>query len=261
MPELPDVETFRRYLGSTALHKTVEAVLALDEDLLEDVDGRTARRILTGVSLDEARRHGKRLFVCIGDRGWLVLHFGMTGELAYYRDGEPPAHTRLLLAVDDGYHLAFTNQRKFGSVSMADDVESYVARHDLGPDALEMEWPEFREALEGRRGAVKSTLMDQSILAGVGNVYADETCFQAHVRPDTKLRRLDTDRRRSVYRVMRRVLTTAIDRQADPDALPRTWLIGHRHEGDACPRCGGSVARTEVGGRSTYYCPDCQPAE
>jgi len=102
-------------------------------------------------------------------------------------------------------------------------------------------------------------LMDQSIMAGVGNVYADEICFQTGVRPDTRLPALDEDLRRKLHRTMRRVLRTAIDRKADPEELPRTWLLPRRREGAACPRCGGEIVKTTVAGRPTYVCPACQP--
>lgn len=259
MPELPDVETFRRYLDATSLHRTVDTVGLLDEGLLGDADAEDVRGALQDRELSETSRHGKYLFAHSDDSAWLVLHFGMTGRLVAFETGEAPEHARLLLDFEDGRHLAYLNQRTFGSIDLADAPASFVERHDLGPDALELDRSAFEEALQGRRGGVKSTLMDQSVIAGIGNVYADEICFQTGVRPETRLPALDEDLLRSLHRTMRRVLRTAVDRRADPDGLPRSWLLPRRREGAPCPRCDGEIVKTTVAGRPTYLCPSCQP--
>ncbi len=258
MPELPDVETFRHYLDATSLHKPVDEVALLDKELLGDADAEDVRSTLRGHAFGETFRHGKYLFAHADDTAWLVLHFGMTGRLKSFEKGEAPDHTRLLLDFEGGRHLAYLNQRKLGSIDLTDEPSTFIDEHDLGPDTLDLGWPAFMKALDGRRGGVKSTLMDQSVIAGIGNVYADEICFQTGVRPETRLPALDEDLLRSLHRTMRRVLRTAVDRKADPDKLPRTWLLPRRREGASCPRCDGKIVKKTVAGRPTYLCPSCQ---
>lgn len=259
MPELPDVEVFRRYLDATALHTAIAGVHA---ERLGDLGGLSRQRLvaaLSGRPIEQTGRHGKFLFAGLGDGGWLVLHFGMTGSLAYYKNASAePDHLRLLLDLADGYHLAYRCQRLLGRIDLTDDPAEFVRRADMGPDALAIGKDAFTAMLGNRRGVLKGALMDQSAVAGIGNVYADEILFQARVHPERVASDLDEDARARVFRVMRRVLRTAIDRKADVDAYPRSWITPRRDgEGD-CPRCGGPIERTTVVGRTTVVCPACQ---
>lgn len=257
MPELPDVEVFRRYLNVTALSKTISKTQVFETRLLEGVSAAKLARRLTGSQLEETRRHGKHLFARASGGGWLVLHFGMTGFLKYFKnDKDPPEHTRLLLHFDNAYSLAYVNQRKLGKIGWASEVSVYLEQNDLGPDALSDALGEdtFKERLRGNRGTLKSRLMNQSILAGLGNIYTDEILYQAGLHPETPLDALDDEMSSDLYRGMRSVLETAIEKQADPERLPRDSLLPHREDGAECPKCGGTIRKIKVGGRSTYYC-------
>lgn len=262
MPELPDVETFKRYLDVTALHQRIGSV-EVEADILGRVSRRRLSSALQGGALEETHRHGKWLFAHVDDGPWLALHFGMTGWLSYAKgpldDQADDDHVRLLLGFDDDYHLAYHCIRKLGTVELVDDPVAFVHEEGLGPDALAVDAEAFDEAL-GQRGGIKSALMRQESLAGIGNIYADEILFQARLHPGTPLRDLGSDERRALHRVMRRVLRRAIDRRADPDQLPRSWLLRHREEGASCPRCGGEVRHDRIAGRGTYLCPRCQQA-
>lgn len=255
MPELPDVEVFKRYLDSTSLHREIADVL-LREQLVEDVSPQRIRDGLRSARLSETRRHGKHLFARAGDDGWLRLHFGMTGWLEAYSGGEEPDHTELRIDFADGSHLAFVDQRKFGAISWVDDVGEFVEEKGLGPDPLvdDLDLPRFSEIVGGGRGSIKSTLMNQSLIAGLGNVYVDEILFQAGLHPEAEIDELTENELSEIYSVMGHVIETAIDRGADVEELPDSWLLPHREEGVACPRCDGEIRHTEVSGRTTYYC-------
>ncbi len=262
MPELPDVEIFKGYLDSTALHKKIRKTEITEERILSGVSRQKLARRLKGSELEETRRYGKYLFARIGGDGWLVLHFGMTGELAYYRDArDRPEHARMVLYLENGYELAYVSQRMLGQVSISDNIESFVADRGLGPDALsgEVDGKRFLEMLEKRKGMIKPALMNQSMIAGIGNVYSDEILFQAKINPKTPVNKLSEEERKRLYRAMRRVLRTAARNDADPRKMPSGYILPHREEGDKCPVCGGEVQKMTVSGRSSYYCSRCQP--
>ncbi|NIR44260.1 MAG: DNA-formamidopyrimidine glycosylase [Gemmatimonadetes bacterium] len=186
MPELPDVQVFKEYIDATALHQTIESVWLDGDDLLVDISAPTLTSRLKGHELESTRRHGKHLFVEISDDGWLRLHFGMTGEIRYYKDHEElPDHTRLRIDFDDDYSLAYQNTRKLGEIGLVEDPDEFIREEELGPDAMssELDLRRFRELLEGRSGTIKGLLMNQNVIAGVGNVYADEILFRAWPAP------------------------------------------------------------------------------
>lgn len=263
MPELPDVEVLGRYLKSTSLHQKIESVEVRNEKVLGGTSSQKLRRALRGRRLESARRHGKYLFVELDGGaagGWLVMHFGMTGSLEYFASPDrEPAHARVLLTFENGYRLAFEDQRMLGKVDLAREPEGLISDEDLGPDALDLDSTGFRERLRGKRGAIKPALMDQRLLAGVGNIYADEILFQARIHPGRKAADLSDADLDALSDKTRTVLSQAIERGADPNRLPEDWLLLHRQEGERCPGCGGEVRKIKVSGRGGYYCPACQP--
>lgn len=258
MPELPDVEIFKRTFDRTASGHRVEHARVPSSRVLRK-SASTIRSALDGRRIDGSRRHGKYLLASLDGDRWLVLHFGMTGFLSHYRDdGDATEHERLRLELDDGWRLGYDCQRLLGQVDLADDPKRFAEERSLGPDALELDLDGFRERLEGRTGALKSTLMNQSVVAGLGNVYTDEVLFQAKLHPETPANDLEEKSLKTLHRTIGRVLRTTIDRHADPGQVPRTWLLPHRSADEPCPRCDGSVERITVGGRRGYYCPSCQ---
>jgi formamidopyrimidine-DNA glycosylase len=262
MPELPDVAGLKQYLDATALHKTIEQGKVGDDRILAGVSRRKLCGALKGSCLQSSRRHGKHLFVRLrGKKHWLRLHFGMTGNLNYYEgDGDPPDHTRLRLDFKGNRHLAYISQRMIGEVGLVDDPQTYIEENDLGPDALADDFSRerFVEVLSGRRGSIKSALMNQSVLAGIGNVYSDEILLQAGLHPDARVDKLSDKRLEELYGVMRRVLKVTADKQADVDRFPRGYLTRRRGKGEQCPRCGGKIKSAKISGRTSYFCPKCQ---
>lgn len=267
MPELPDVENFRRFLNANALGKPIAHVEVGSAKILRGVTAARLGSALDGRRMTGSRRHGKHLLAALDDGMWLTLHFGMTGRLAYFeRLAEDPAHDRLRLDFADGHHLAYVDMRMLGEIGLAADADAFIAEIGLGPDALDPSLDEavFVALLAGRRGAAKAALMDQSLLAGIGNVYSDEILFQARLHPKIRVQDLDASRVSELFRVMKRVLQTAIDRGAGSeelaDRLPADYLLPRRKEGAECPRCGAAIAAMKAAGRTAYFCPACQPA-
>lgn len=261
MPELPDVETFKQYLDHTALHHTIDKVSVEAPEMLGELSTRAFQRRLTGHTLERSRRHGKYLFAGLEDGDWLVFHFGMTGALKYLEGEEQaPRYTRILLSFKDGSRLAYVNTRKLGKVVMTDDVDEFLHQHDLGPDALQLDLEQFRSQARAHRGSVKTWLMNQEILAGIGNIYSDEILFQAHLHPEHKVESLSDQEIKTLYRKMHEVLDKTIAVHADPSAMPRRYLIPHRKKGEHCPVCKTPITQFKISGRSGYYCPQCQPS-
>ncbi len=253
MPELPDVEIFRRYAQATSLRRRIDDVF-LRENVVDGVHPQSIRDGLRGAQLTKTRRHGKHLFLGASTGDWLRLHFGMTGHLEAFSTGGMPEHTELRLDFADGSHLAFVDPRKLGEISLVDDPESFATERGLGPDPVadDLSAPEFRKRFEDRRGTLKGTLMNQEVLAGLGNVYVDEILFQAGIHPESETAAA-ADTLDRLYDVMHRVIACAMDRGAE--SLPDTWLLPHREAGSACARCEGEIERIEVVGRATYLCP------
>lgn len=259
MPELPDVEMQKRYLEATSTHQRIEVVTVRSADILEDVSARKICAELKAHSFETARRHGKYLFAGLDSGAWLVLHFGMDGGLAYLSaaDEEPP-YTRMLMRFENGNSLAYVSVRKLGMIGVAESAERFVAEKELGPDALSVDLQTFRDLLSHTRAMAKAAFLDQRVLAGLGNIYADEMLFRARIHPRRPICELSNAELTGLFRAMKRVLEAAIELDADSRRFPESWFIHHRYPGAECPRCGGDIARTKVSSRTTYYCPACQ---
>lgn len=258
MPELPDVETYKRYLDSTSLHAKIDKLEFPEKMEIFRASANDFRKALEGHKLTRSQRVGKYLFVESSSGKWLVLHFGMTGYLEYYKNQEMPAYTKLLVDFSNGYHLAVINKRKLGSVDLADDVEEYCRQKDLGKDALEFSRKEFEELLKNKGGSIKGALMDQNSIAGIGNVYSDEILYHSGIHPKSDAKKLSVEELHKLYSKMMHILELVIDKGAEPSELPGSWLIGHRKDGADCPKCKGKIRQIKISGRSTYFCPGCQ---
>ena len=259
MPELPDVETFRRHIEKTSLDREITKTTVNDERVLRDATSQLIQRRLKGNRLEAAQRHGKHLFVKISADGYLTLHFGMTGFPQFVPAGEqPPEHARVVLHFADGAALAYVCSRMFGRVSLTDDLERFLEEHDLGSDASALKQAAFCDLIRSKESTLKSALMDQSAIAGIGNVYSDEVLFHLGWHPKTPTSRLTDNDLRQLHRVVGKVLQQAIQCQADPDRLPADWLTPQRGAGMQCPSCGGELEKLNVSGRNAIYCPACQ---
>jgi formamidopyrimidine-DNA glycosylase len=157
---------------------------------------------------------------------------------------------------DNGEHLAYEDARLFGVVDIVRSPEDFVREHGLGPDPLDPRFTlrEFRKLLHKRRGRIKALLLSQDIIAGIGNLYADEALFRASIDPRRTVDRMSDGDVKALYTNIRGVLQQTIDFKSRGRDYPARFLIPHREEGDRCPRCGGTIRRTVVATRTTYYC-------
>ncbi|HSJ49838.1 MAG TPA: DNA-formamidopyrimidine glycosylase family protein [Actinomycetota bacterium] len=261
MPELPDVEAARRYLARHGEGRRILRVVVPDAGIVRNAGPRAVAAMLRGRPIARPERIGKWL-LCWTDGPGLLLHFGMTGELRSSTE-EPARHRwdRLILGLDDGTEIRYRNMRRLGGVWLAPSrsAADTIVGH-LGPDALEVEGDVLRERLRRRKGGVKAALLDQSFLAGVGNLLADEILWRARLHPRHRVEALDRAERERLVRAVRSVVRAWVDRYDDVPKL-RSWLIGVRDEPEAtCPRCGTPLERVTAGGRTSRFCPSCQPA-
>lgn len=264
MPELPDVAAFEQYFDSTSLHKRIEKTSVLDNRILKNTSPAALARFVKGRAFEQTRRHGKFLFARLTGRpapGWLVLHFGMTGGLAYLKqNGALPDHARVLFDFSNGRTLAIISQRLFGRVGFTENLDQFLQAQNLGPDALD---PDFTPAYLAKQAAkrrtpIKAMLLDQSVVAGLGNIYADEVLFQTGLHPKTRANRLDKKDVHRLHRVIRRVLNTALRHHANIKELPGHYLAHRRGKRQKCPVCGAPLKTTTIAGRTSYFCPNCQ---
>jgi formamidopyrimidine-DNA glycosylase len=265
MPELPDVEAYRRHLEATCRGGRITSVRVNSAKVLSGVSASKLAARLKGARIGAARRHGKHLLVDLGAAGWLVLHFGMNGSLKHFKDlDDDPAYDRVRIDFANGHHLAYINPRQIGRIALTDDVDQFIARERLGPDALDrrLGLVAFRKVIGGRRRDIKSILMDQTVIAGIGNIYSDEILFQARLHPRTRADRLDAPAMTRLYCTVKKVLKTAISRGAGAELRserhPASFLLRQRRQGGLCPHCHGQIATIKFSGRTAYYCPRCQ---
>jgi len=257
MPELPDVEIFKQE-AEKALHKRIDNVEIKDSDFVQATQQEFEKHVI-GNELQEVWRKGKYLFLETGNQSTVVLHFGMTGLLKYAPETEEPTrYVKLTLELDNKNHLHYICKRKLGSIEITGDSGKYTDQLDLGTDAFQIGEDEFKEKLKASQATIKSFLMDQSTISGIGNVYSDEMLYQSGIPPTIKSSKLSGKKIRRLYKKMKRVLKMAIDKEADVSQMPKTWLLPNRVEGGDCPRCDGKIKKVRVSGRTAYYCPSCQ---
>jgi formamidopyrimidine-DNA glycosylase len=254
VPELPDVEGFRREFAGRASGKEVRAVRWIDRSMLRNTTPSGLSRALKGKRFSDPRRQGKLLICPTAGEPTLLLHFGMTGTFVWCAGGPRHRHDRLVLEFDDG-QLRYRNMRKFGGVWLArSEADVQEIRGRLGPDWLSVSWPQFEQLVEGRRRSLKATLMDQSIASGLGNLTADEALWQARIDPGRPAASLTGGERRALYQKIHKVLRDSIPYGLVP--AKRTWLTRARAARDgACPRCGTRLERRTIAGRTTVSCP------
>ncbi|CCG98497.1 DNA-formamidopyrimidine glycosylase [Fibrella aestuarina BUZ 2] len=269
MPELPEVEIRRMYLEATSLAQPIDSITVEDKKLLT-TEFDTLYEKLEGRQFTHTRRVGKNLFIYTDDpRVILRMHFGMTGDLEYYHNSvDRPRHARIVFYFTNGFCLGFICPRKFERIGLVNDVDEFLRLKKIAPDALSIELGTLRDKLKKRRSPIKPVLLDQSTTAGLGNWIVDEVLFQAKVHPSAVSAELSEAEVEAIHEAIQLVLKTAIAKEAVYKDFPRSFLIHVREWDDSpyddveahkvCPRCGTPIERTEVGGRTTFFCPNEQ---
>jgi len=259
MPELPDVEGFRR-VAEHAAGQQLTDIEVHDSQVLRGIRPQQFRKSLRGAEFGEPWRRGKWLLLpTAAEFPQVALHFGMTGSLLWCaRDAEPHKHDRVVFGFADG-QLRYRDMRKLTGLHLVRGrAELDELLGELGPDALDASAADYRARLAGSRRSVKSALMDQEVLAGLGNLTVDETLWRARIHPARTTAELSEHEMSRIARRAHTVLRESAKVARVPDRP--SWLTGHRDEPDPhCPRCGSALSRGKIAGRTTYHCPRCQP--
>jgi formamidopyrimidine-DNA glycosylase len=271
MPELPEVETIRRQLEPELVGRRIDAITVFDPRWTRPVPPREVERAVAGRRIESLGRRGKYLLVELDDGRWLVMHLRMTGNLLLHEGDTDPQHLRVEIRLDDGRRLLFTDARRFGTAVVVDDgaLEEYLLpRAGIEPLGEGLTADALVRLAEGRRAPLKSFLMIQSGVAGIGNIYADEALFRARLHPLSPAGSMRAEHAESLRAGIVATLEAGLanggasvddylDARGERGTMQDEFLV-HTREGEPCFRCGETIRRIVVGGRSTYYCPGCQ---
>jgi len=274
MPELPEVETVVRGLQKALPGRRIVDVRLGQTDFMEDPAA--LERELPGSLILAVRRYGKFIVVDLENsvasshKPFLLIHLGMTGQLTTCPPDAPVApHTHAFFALDNGQELRYKDPRRFGSMQFVAE-ENGSPLSGLGIDPLEANEREFLAQLRGRRARIKALLLDQSVLRGMGNIYTDESLWRARLHPARLASGLKEAELRRLYGAVQSILKEAIRLRGssisdyvDCSGQPGEFQLRHRvyqREGEKCFRCKSVIRRATVAGRSSHFCPHCQPA-
>ncbi|MDA8428487.1 MAG: DNA-formamidopyrimidine glycosylase [Geobacteraceae bacterium] len=268
MPELPEVESVVRVLRDgvpTLVGLRIVTVNVAWDGVLSDANGDLDVAELEGCGFISVARHGKYLIFHLEcprkPSRDLIIHLRMTGRLFLVPHNEALArHTRLVLMLNNGLALRFDDPRKFGRAWLVDDAATIIGR--LGPDALKLDPAEFCARLARHRRQLKPLLLDQSCVAGIGNIYADESLFRAGLHPQAISSELASDEIRRLHSAITSVLEEAVEAQgANIDGVFKAGRFAvsvYGRQGAPCRVCGSEIRKIRVGQRGTHYCPECQ---
>jgi formamidopyrimidine-DNA glycosylase len=271
MPELPEVETVRRHLLPHLSGRTLAEVEIFDHRLTDPEPAEAVAARLQGARIETLGRRGKYLIAELDDGAALLVHLRMTGN-PLWLEAPPAADPRFLRAralLDDGSYLAYTDARRFGTWRVAEDGAEHWLAGKLGPEPLGA-WAaaDLARALAGRKAPVKAALLDQRVVAGVGNIYADEALFAARIHPAAPAGRLSRARIARLHGAVVAALAAGIEAQGASISTFRTpdggygsaqeRFAAYGRGGEPCHTCGTIMRRTVIGQRGTTYCPRCQ---
>jgi formamidopyrimidine-DNA glycosylase len=275
VPELPEVETIRRDLESRVVGRCITAVHIPPDTgkpvpVLKGIDEASFREGVVGARIDGLERRGKYLALHLDTGSFLVVHLRMTGALLHRASGSAPDRfLRAVLVLDDGTELRFTDIRKFGGLWLVEELTE-ASTGGLGPEPLSEGFTVevLTEALKGRRTPVKSVLLDQSRIAGIGNIYADEACYAAGIDPRKLAGKVSKAKVTKLHKAIQDVLLFGVESRGasfrdyhdveGESGNMQMHVKVFRRTGKPCYACGSPIQRVKIGGRSTHYCPKCQ---
>ena len=270
MPELPEVETVVRDLRPLLIGRTL-LTIRRSRKALRQVWDRKWDRLLTGRKVSDLHRRGKWILLALDGSGFLMVHLGMTGQFTVVESGAmKETHTHVVFPLDNGNQLRFRDVRRFGSITYFPDQPSWEAylSERLGPEPWDVDALVWQEKLRDAQRPVKAVLLDQYVVAGVGNIYADEACFAARIDPRRIAGRIRPGEARRLLDSVRTVLERAIASRGSTirDYVGGSGLRGgfqnefavYGRSGKPCLHCGKSIESTRIGGRTTCFCPKCQ---
>ena len=271
MPELPEIETFRqRFLhgdndSPSLVGRTITGISLLWARTLAEPTPDEFQTLVVGQKISDIDRRGKYLLIKLGS-GTIAFHLMMSGDLLVESQSNPIAvHHRLLVNLDETDRLAFNDTRKFGRVWFTDDINNLLSH--LGPEPLDEAFTAdvFYAKLQARKRRIKPLLLDQGFIAGMGNIYTDETLFHAGIHPETRASSLSFKQVKILFCSIRKVLLEAIQKNGSSiDWIYRggdfqNYFQVYQRTGKSCYKCGANIERIIVGQRGTHFCPHCQP--
>ena len=270
MPELPEVETVVRDLRPLLVGRSF-AKIAVGRKALRRKWSRSWNTKLLGQRVQAIERRGKWIRIDLGDP-WLLVHLGMTGQFTVTPAELPrDTHTHMIFTLDDANELRFRDIRRFGSVTVYPDraqLDAFFVQNRLGPEPFDLDAAYWHERLRSTRRSLKAILLDQTIVAGVGNIYADESLFEARLHPTIIGQRMTAPQAERLRQAIVVVLTRAIDLRGSSirDYVGGSGLKGEMQDefrvygrtGAACLHCRTSIEKMTLAGRSTHFCPRCQ---
>jgi formamidopyrimidine-DNA glycosylase (fpg) len=266
MPELPEVETIARGLDKRVAGDVIESVWIGSKPEPLKSPAKQIAKVLEGARINKVKRVGKHIVVDLAPSGEWIVHLGMTGQmLVAAPESELAKHTHLVAKLSSGRELRFVDPRRFGRLSVQKPENSFTAQ---GGEPLGVSEEKFIALFKGRKTLIKSALLNQKILSGVGNIYADEALFRAGIRPRRRANAITREQLRKLYKTLREVLHEAIKAggssvsdYVDADGEEGFFQLQHRvylRTGEACYTCKSPIKRVVIGGRSSHYCPRCQ---
>ena len=257
MPELAEVETFKIFFDETSLNQKIIDIIIKDNRIL-NTNPDNFKSTLLDKRFNSTVRHGKYLFAKLNSSS-LIIHFGMTGDLSYFKYTKNlPPYSKVIFKFDNGNALSYISQRMFGRLDITDSIDSFLHDKRLGPDALKMTFEEFQDALKRRTTIAKTALMNQSIIAGIGNIYSDEILFQSHIHPKTKINDVPEQDLKILFQKVKSVLQYGISMAGSLETYSPEFLIPHRKKDGTCPSCSKPLERYEIQGRHGFFCRHCQ---
>jgi len=286
VPELPEVETIIRDLNKKVLNRTfINVWTDFAKTVRKPEDFERFKKEIKGKKIQKIWRRGKNIIFNLSENSSLLIHQKLTGHLLLgnweFSEGKwiPPTgpltekintYIHLLFTLDNGQMLALSDLRKFAKVELWDNEGLKKELSSFGPEPLEKDFTfeKFKECFKGKRGKIKQVLMDQTVIAGIGNIYSDEILWQAKIYPFKNVSKLTDEELKEIYQAMREILAKAIKLGGESISDFRR-ISGergyfdkerkvYRREGEPCPRCGIKIKRVKLGGRSVHYCPSCQ---
>jgi formamidopyrimidine-DNA glycosylase len=270
MPELPEVETIVRGLKRTVLGKKIKAIKIVPSRVLQNNPG-YLKQNLTGLKIMSVKRRGKNIILQLSGGNLILIHLGMTGNLIYLKRPAPlKKHDHLNMEFSDKSQLRYNDPRKFGKFKLVKStrIENIGDLKSLGPEPLEITENDFIRLVQTRKGRIKSTLLNQKFIAGIGNIYADEVLFEAKIHPEEKPCNISPNRLKKLHQAIQKILKKAIksggssiDNYLDIEGRQGLFQLQHKvygKKGRPCLRCGTKIKRIVVSQRSSYFCPECQ---
>ncbi len=285
MPELPEIETIKKDLTNLLKNKTIEQVDLLWSKSLKNLSPKQLKQRIINQKVKNTSRRGKYLIIKLANNQNLLFHLKMTGQLIYQKqnlkaggghpishnlNSLPSKHTRIVFTFKNKSKLFFNDTRKFGFLKLLTDKQLNQELKKIGPEPLasDFSYLKFSEIFSNKKKPVKPALMDANLIAGIGNIYANEICFCAQVNPQITLNKLQEHELKSIYECIKKVLSLAVKHKGTSsrdyvDAFGRkgnmnNYLKVYARENKKCPRCNANIKRIIQQQRSTFYCPNCQ---